>query len=303
MAVNVSAPLRNIHKERAASSRLLLLLGPAVLLVTILFGGGLILGLLQALGHQPGSGFDGLTLHHFKSLTTDPDFGKSLRLTFYLSLTSTCIAGTISICLALLLRNLSGKNRFLHFLIQLPLTVPHLAVSVAILLLLAPTGLIARLCELTGVTYFYSSFPLLVNDPGGIGIITVYVWKEIPFITLMLLAVLKNMGPELGEAGATLGAGQWKRFKYITLPTLLPSLSGGCLIVFAYTFGAFEVPYLLGQTHPVPLSVWAYKNYSDIDLLLRPEGIALGLIITALVTITLAGANLLFFRDDAEGRT
>ena len=56
-----------------------------------------------------------------------------------------------------------------------------------------------------------------------------------------------------------------------------------CLIVFAYTFGAFEVPYLLGQTYPMTLPVWAYRNYSDIDLMARPEGIATGLVIAGVI--------------------
>ena len=36
------------------------------------------------------------------------------------------------------------------------------------------------------------AFPLLINDRFGIGIMLAYVWKEIPFITLMLLSVLRS---------------------------------------------------------------------------------------------------------------
>ena len=91
----------------------------------------------------------------------------------------------------------------------------------------------------------------MVNDGWGIGILTVYIWKEIPFITFMLLAVLKNMGTELLEAGATLNASRLQRFTHIILPIIAPSLGAACLIVFAFTFGAFEVPFLLGRTYPL----------------------------------------------------
>ncbi|MGD8258674.1 MAG: ABC transporter permease subunit, partial [Desulfobacterales bacterium] len=128
-------------------------------------------------------------------------------------------------------------------------------------------------------------FPLLINDRWGIGILLAYVWKEIPFITLMILAVLRHSGMELLDVGRTLNASSWQRFRYITLPTISPSLGAACLIVFAYTFGAFEVPFLLGQTYPMMLPVWAYKNYSDVDLLARPEGIATGLVIAGVVLV------------------
>jgi putative spermidine/putrescine transport system permease protein len=39
------------------------------------------------------------------------------------------------------------------------------------------------------------------------------------------------------------------------------------------------------------LPVWAYKSYSDVDLLSRPEGIAAGLVIAAVVTAAVAMAQ------------
>ena len=296
MLTKASPPLDSTLARDISLTKLLLQLGPAVLLISILFGGGLLLGLLQALGLQPGSATDGITLHHFKALITAPDFLESLGLTFYISVTSTCIAAAVSIFLALSLHSFSDKSKLIHFLLQIPLTIPHLAVAAAFILLLSPTGMIARLIHPVISHLGFGSFPLLVNDPAAIGILTVYIWKEVPFVTLMLLAVLKNMGPELDEVGATLKADKLQRFRFITLPTLLPALSGGSLIVFAFTFGAFEVPYLLGQTYPVPLSVWAYRNYSDIDLLMRPEGIALGLLLAGFIIVTLITANYLFNR-------
>ena len=117
--------------------------------------------------------------------------------------------------------------------------------------------------------------------------ITAYVWKEVPFITLMILSVLQSTGVELLDVGRTLKAGPWQRFRFITLPTIFPSLSAAALIVFAYTFGAFEVPFLMGRTYPMLLPVRAYKSYSDVDLMARPEGIATGLVIAAVVCLTI----------------
>jgi putative spermidine/putrescine transport system permease protein len=267
------------------------MLSPALAVVVLLFGGGLALGLVQGLGYLPAAGMSVLTLDHFAHVLGDPDFFKSLAFTFYLALASTLIALAISVVAALMLNRLAGRSRAIQFLFQIPLTVPHLVIAVAVVFMLAPSGFLARGLQSLGLLPSGAAFPLLVNDPWGVGIMAAYVWKEVPFITLMVLAALQACGAELLDVGRTLKAGRWQRFRYITLPIIFPSLGAAALIVFAYSFGAFEVPYLLGQTYPMMLPVWAYKAYSDVDLLSRPEGIAAGLVIAAVVAAAVALAQ------------
>jgi putative spermidine/putrescine transport system permease protein len=267
------------------------LLAPALAVVVLLFGGGLALGLVQSLGHLPAAGMSSLTLDHFTRVLADPDFFKSLGLTLYLALTSTLIAAAVSVPAALAFNALAGRSRVIQFIFQIPLTVPHLVIAVAVLFMLAPSGLLSRLLSNLGLIDSAGAFPLLVNDRWGLGIMAAYIWKEVPFITLMVLAVLRSAASELIEVGRTLKAGRWQCFCHITLPIIFPSLGAAGLIVFAYTFGAFEVPYLLGQTYPMMLPVWAYKSYSDVDLLARPEGIAAGLVIAAVVTAAVSLAQ------------
>ncbi|UCF91452.1 MAG: ABC transporter permease subunit [Desulfobacterales bacterium] len=267
------------------------LMGPALTIVAVLFGGGLTLGLLQSLGHLPAAGAGVLTVKHFVAILGDPDFLHSLLLTLYIAATSTVVAAGISVVMALILIGLAPRNRVVHFIFQIPLTVPHLVIAAAVAFMLSPTGLCSRVVLKLGLISSSADFPLLINDRWGIGIMLAYVWKEIPFITLMILAVLRHTGMELLEVGQTLKAGRWQRLRYIILPTIFPSLAAASLIVFAYTFGAFEVPFLLGQTYPMMLPVWAYKNYSDVDLLARPEGIATGMLIALVVAIAIVLAQ------------
>jgi putative spermidine/putrescine transport system permease protein len=272
---------------------LVLLLLPALAVVWVLFGGGLALGLVQALGYLPGAGLGELSWGHFARVLTDPDFFRSLLLTFYIAGTSTSIAAGISILTALLLASLVERSRVIHFIFQVPLTVPHLVIAVAVVFMLAPAGLFSRAAVALDWIQTSADFPLLINDTWGVGIILTYVWKEVPFITLMILAVLRQSGNALLDVGRTLKASPWQRFRYITLPTIFPAVGAASLIVFAYTFGAFEVPFLLGRTYPMTLPVWAYKNYSDIDLLARPEGIATGIVIALVVMLAVVLAQML----------
>lgn len=267
---------------RGEGRRVLAMLSPSLAVILLLFGGGILLGCVQALGYLPAAGLDRLSLDHFHGILRDPDFLTSLGLTFYIALVSTLVAVALGVGAALLLADLAGRSRWFHFLFQVPLTVPHLVIAVAVIFMASPGGWMSRIAAAVGLVESASAFPLLVNDAHGIGIMAVYVWKEVPFIALMVLAVLKNAGVELIDVGRTLKAGRWQRFRFIVLPLIAPGAGAAGLIVFAFTFGAFEVPYLLGRTHPMTLPVLAYRKYSDVDLMARPEGIAAGLVLAAI---------------------
>ena len=224
------------------------LLMPAILVVGLFFGAGVVLGAVQAMGYLPSAGMTGLTFSHIANAVTDSDFTWSLSFTLYISTVSTAAAAIIATFLAVALDTLSGRSRTLALLIQIPLSVPHLVVAVAMVFLLAPSGWFSRLGSFLGIIGSVDQFPILVNDDWGIGIMAVYVWKEVPFIGLMVLAALKQGCADFIQAGKTLKAGPVQRFRHILFPMISPSLWAACLIVFAYTFGAFEVPYLLGRT-------------------------------------------------------
>ena len=50
------------------------------------------------------------------------------------------------------------------------------------------------------------------------------VWKETPFVALLLLAGLQGIDASLYEAARIDGASAWRQFRHITLPLLKPAL-------------------------------------------------------------------------------
>ena len=50
----------------------------------------------------------------------------------------------------------------------------------------------------------------------------------------------------IGTAAAGLGATQWQRLRYVTLPLLTPALAGSMLLVFMTSLGSFSAPYVFG---------------------------------------------------------
>jgi len=77
----------------------------------------------------------------------------------------------------------------------------------------------------------------------------------------------------------------------VTLPLVAPAVVSSSLIVFAFIFGAFETPFILGRPYPAMLSVVAQQRYLDVNLAARPGAIALA-VISALLTAALAWAYL-----------
>lgn len=269
--------------------KIALLLAPALVVIGVLFAGGLVVAFVQSLGYVPAIGMTDLTLNAYREILSDEDFFDSLVLTLYVSGVSTGVATVLAVVAALALRRSSGRVSAVVF--QLPITIPHLVAAVGIALVVGQTGLGARLAALLGLVGEPGDFPALLYDEYSVGIILTYVWKEVPFIALVVLASLRGVASELEDVARTLGAGAWQRFWYVVFPVISPSVVAASLLVFAFTFGAFEVPYLLGKSYPTILPVMAYNEYRDIDLAARPTAMAINVLI-ALITGAVAALYL-----------
>ena len=278
--------------------KIALLLAPALLVIGVLFAGGLFTAVVQSLGYMPAIGQTELSLDAYREVLTGEDFLDSLALTVYVAGASTGISTVLAVLAALALRGSSGRLSSVVF--QLPITIPHLVAAVGIALVVSQTGLGARLAAALGLIGEPNEFPALLYDRYSIGIILTYVWKEVPFIALVVLASLRGVAADLEDVARTLGAGAWQRFWYVVFPVISPAVIAASLIVFAFTFGAFEVPYLLGKTYPTILPVMAYNEYRDIDLAARPVAMAINVLI-ALVTAVFAAAYLRLARDLGRG--
>lgn len=259
-----------------------------MLLLCGLFGGGLALALSESLGFYAPLGERGFTLKHYTALLTDQELRPAFWLTFGLATVATLLSALAGLAVALTLRELAARHRLFNTLLQIPLALPHLALAIVLINLIAPSGLLARCGFALGWLSEPADFPAMINDRYGIGIVLTYVLKETPFIALMCLAVLARVGAEYEQVAQSLGASAWQRLRYVTLPLVAPALVSATLLVFAFIFGAFEVPFLLGRQYPAMLAVVAQRRYLSVDLADRPGAIAVG-VFMALVTAILVG--------------
>ena len=269
-------------------SRITLLLAPALIILGGLFLTGLGLTLLRSLHYAPALGQTRPDLSAYSAILTSPGFLKSLALSLWIASASTLIAATLAVAAAILLRQTFPGRALISFLVQLNLTIPHIVGAIGILYLVSQSGSFARLAYAAGLITAPQDFPALTHDPFGIGIILLYVWKELPFITLILLANLQTIGEDHEATARTLGATRWQAFRFVLLPMLMPGLAAASALVFAFAFGAYEVPLVLGAHAPKALPVLAWQAWTGTDLTTRPEAMAMA------VLIALIGLGLLF---------
>ena len=263
-----------------------MMLAPALLVVVLLFGGGLLVGAGQSLGYFPAIGLRDFTFDHYVDVLTDSNFLQSLWLTFRIAAVTTVLSSVIAVGFALVLRQKFAGSRFATFMFQIPLPVPHLVAASGIILLITQSGLIARFGTAVGVIDTPADFPALVFDRTGIAIILTFLWKEVPFVGLVVLAILQSVGPQYEEQARTLGANARQRFFSVLLPLIMPGVLSTSIIIFAFTFANYEIPLLLGVRFPATLPVVAFRQYQDPDLALRPEAMAISVVL-AFVAILL----------------
>ena len=267
--------------------RIPIMLAPTLIIIVVLFVGGLGYGFVQSLGWQPIIGRYEVNLDAYQSVMFSErysnQFWNGLLLTFWVSFATTFLSAVIAVILAMALRETFFGKRLSVFLFQLNLPIPHVVAAIGIAFVFSQSGLGARFAAEMGWIEFPKDFPVLIRDKWGIGIILAYLWKEIPFVGIIVLAILQSLGEDYEELARSLGANRWQRFRYVILPLIMPGLLSVSIIVFAFIFGAYEVPKLLGVRYPEMLPVMTLEFFQNPDLNARSEGMALSIIITVIV--------------------
>ncbi|MGC2774051.1 MAG: ABC transporter permease [Bradyrhizobium sp.] len=183
-----------------------------------------------------------LSLRWFTAVFAHPDFVAS----FLNSLWVAAIAATISVVLAvaagLALDRYDFRGRAaLNALFLSPLMIPHLVLGVALL----------RLFALVGAT---GSFLWLTA--GHIVVVT-------PYVLRLVLAALSGLDRSAEQAAVTLGASSWIVFRRITVPMVLPGITGGWLLAFINSFDELTMSIFITSPATVTLPVRMYMYATE----------------------------------------
>ena len=273
-----------------------LLLAPALGVVLLLFGGGVVMGVLASFGYQPFLPTSTLSLDAYRGLLDDVEVRRSLVLTFRIALLSTVVSVVLAVGAALLLRGTRRGRRAAVLVFQLNLPVPHLVgrcagrplglhhfrgKRVVQLLLLAPV-IVPGLAVTLGIQVFFIRYGL--SDTRR-GVVLVHLLAAVPYVSLVMSSVYANLDLRLEDQARTLGAGPVQVFLRITLPAVAPGLAVAGLFAFLISWGEYVLTLLVGggAVKTLPLLLYSYLGSTD-----TPVAAALGLALVVPPVLLLA---------------
>jgi putative spermidine/putrescine transport system permease protein len=235
----------------------LLLVAPGLLLVAALFLYPLTFSLVSAFSQ--GGAF---TLAHFERAFEL--YSVDVRFTLFIVVTSTVLIALVSIVTAgvLTLSETPWLVAVLRALYRWPLFIPFIVAAQCMRTFLAKNGLMNNSLVALGVLEPLQTTSLL----DWRGIIITFVWKQVPFVTLMLAGAMASLDRATIEAGRNLGASRVRVLVEIVLPQVGQTLLVGLVLSFVTMLSVLSVPLMVAGSQPTMLTVdmaFRINSYGD----------------------------------------
>jgi sulfate transport system permease protein len=202
---------------------------------TIFYLTGIVLIPLLALVLRPFAlGLDG-----FWDAISTPRVLAALRLSFGMALAAAVIDSLFGFVIAwVLVRYRFPGKGLLDAVIDLPFALPTAVAGIALSTLYAPNGWIGSLFAEHGIRIAYTPW----------GVLVAMVFISLPFTVRTVQPVLADMGQDIEEAAATLGATRLQTIARVVIPMLAPAILTGMAMAFARAAGEYgSIIFLAGN--------------------------------------------------------
>jgi len=184
-------------------------------------------------------------LRNFEKLWADPIFWQAAWNTFRFTAAATVLKLLGGLAMALVMHQNFRMKGVTRALLLLPFIVPTVLSTVAWQWILDPgMGLFNRLLIFLGLV---TQGPSWLGNPtlAMVSVILVNTWRGLQFFGITILAGLQTIPTELMETATIDGAGSWERFRYVTLPLLMPVIFIVTTFSIIFTFFDFQLVYVL----------------------------------------------------------
>jgi putative spermidine/putrescine transport system permease protein len=253
----------------------LALIAPALAVVGLFFVAPLAMSAVVAFRGAGG----GFTLQHFAKAfdfyTTD------LLFTLWIVVLSTLLIGLVAIAIAgyLSLGEHPRAVAVLRWLYRWPLFIPFVVAGQLMRTFLAKNGMLNHVLIGSGLIEPLSAQSLL----DWRGIVVAFVWKQAPFVTLLLAGAMASLETQHIEAARNLGARRLRVLVDIVLPQVRGTLLVGLVLSFVTMLSVLSVPLMINPNSPTMMTVdVAYRISTHGDY---PVANALCLLSLALAAI------------------
>ena len=236
----------------------LLLVTPAIAMVGVMFAFPLVLSVASAFTGQSGE----VTLDNFTKAFElySGDIIFTLLIvcaaTALVALTAITIAGTLTL----------GETPWLidtlSWLYRWPLFIPFIVAAQCMRTFLAKNGLMNNTLVASGVLDAADTQSFL----DWRGIVLTFVWKQTPFVALLLAGAMASLDRATIEAARNLGAGRLRVLIQIVLPQVAQTMMVGLVLSFVTMLSVLSVPLMVAGSQPTMMTVdmaFRINSYSD----------------------------------------
>lgn len=166
----------------------------------------------------------------FAQALASPDAQRAFALTLWITLLATVVNTVFGLGLAVVLvrQKFWGKT-LADGLVDLPFAVSPIVAGLMLVILYGPQGWLGTWLERAGLRVVYS-WP---------GMLLATTFVTLPFVVREVVPVLREFGVDQEEVAYTLGAGRWRTFWRVTLPSIRWGLAYGVTLTVARALGEF----------------------------------------------------------------
>jgi putative aldouronate transport system permease protein len=199
-------------------------------------------------------GSDWVGFEHFTKFLTSPNFGDIFMNTLKLSVYGLVLGFPVPIILALMLNQVKRASikKNIQLILYAPNFISVVVITGMLFIFLSPTG------PINTILSFFMDKPIsFMSDPDAF--VSIYIlsgiWQGAGWASIIYVAALSNVDPQLHDAATIDGASLLQRVKHIDLPTLKPMMA----VLFILSAGGimgigFEKAYLMQTAMNIPTS-------------------------------------------------
>jgi putative spermidine/putrescine transport system permease protein len=177
---------------------------------------------------------DGISLRWYRRFLEYRPFTDALITSLVLALLATALAACLAVPAAIAFARAESRAGMAvtAFLLS-PLAVPPLVIGLSSLYYLSEIGI-------------GNSF---------VALLITHTCVSLPYVLRTAVAACRNVSTTYGEAASVLGATTWQRFRYVTLPLILPGVCAGALFSVLISLDNLGVSYFFGTANITTLPV------------------------------------------------
>lgn len=189
---------------------------------------------------------NGIGIYNYVSVFQSPSFQLACWNTLRFIGIGVPLLMVISLMLAIMLKNYFYGSIVFKTILLSPLVVPIATIATLLQVLFSENGIANTIITKIGT----EKFNWLHSEWAFVILIVLYIWKNVGYDTLLIIAGLRMIPKELEEAAKIDGASSKQIFSHLTLPLLVPNLCFVAIVSISNSFKSFKETFLLGGDIP-----------------------------------------------------